>query len=60
MARRKKSITQLKEPHVKESQEPLWLQIVVSLWIVGVLIWFFSDYKIQEWLAMIFADLFGQ
>lgn len=36
---------------------PLWAQIVAVLWMVGVLLWFFTDPKIQHWLAMMFADL---
>ncbi|MCS7264388.1 MAG: hypothetical protein NZ805_06110 [Armatimonadetes bacterium] len=60
MARRRKVIIQPKEQQVKEPKVPLWLQIFISLWMIGVLIGFFSDYKIQQWLAMMFADLFGQ
>jgi hypothetical protein len=25
--------------------------------MVGVLIWFFTDFKIQQWLVMMLADL---
>ncbi|MEZ8221614.1 hypothetical protein GG496_001784 [Candidatus Fervidibacteria bacterium JGI MDM2 JNZ-1-D12] len=43
----------------KEKQVPLWLQVAISLWMLGILVWFFVDPKIQRWLAMMLADLFG-
>ncbi|MGQ9461591.1 MAG: hypothetical protein ACUVTP_00735 [Candidatus Fervidibacter sp.] len=43
-----------------ELKMPLWVQVVVAVWMVGILIWFFSDFKIQQWLEMMLADLFGR
>jgi len=52
MARRRKPLAQ------QETQGlPLWAQIAVVLWMLGVLVWFFSDYKIQQWLAVVISDL---
>ncbi len=39
---------------------PLWVQIVAVLWMVGVLLWFFTDPKIQRWLATMLAEILGQ
>jgi hypothetical protein len=36
---------------------PLWVQGLAVAWMVGVLLWFFTDFKIQQWLAMMLADL---
>jgi len=55
MARRKRATVQ-----PREQQVPLWLQVAVSLWMLGVLLWFFADHKIQQWLAMMLADLLGR
>jgi len=55
MARRKRVTVQ-----PREQQVPLWLQVAVSLWMLGVLLWFFADHKIQQWLAMMLADLLGR
>jgi hypothetical protein len=44
----------------KEQQVPIWLQAVISLWMLGILVWFFTDHKIQQWLAMMMADLLGR
>lgn len=44
----------------KVSSLPLWAQVIAALWMVGVLIWFFADPKIQSWLTMLFADLLGR
>jgi ABC-type long-subunit fatty acid transport system fused permease/ATPase subunit len=52
MARRRKASAQ------QETQGlPLWAQIAVVLWMVGTLVWFFSDHKIQQWLAAMISDL---
>ncbi|MFA0744994.1 MAG: hypothetical protein LASZOEIN_001797 [Candidatus Fervidibacter sp.] len=52
MARRRKALAQ------PETQGlPLWAQIAVVLWMVGTLVWFFSDHKIQQWLAAMISDL---
>ncbi|GBC98761.1 hypothetical protein HRbin17_01275 [bacterium HR17] len=38
---------------------PLWAQLVAALWMVGVLVWFFTDPKIQRWLTDMVAGLLG-
>jgi len=55
MARRKSTKVQ-----PKEQQVPFWLQVAVSLWMIGALVWFFSDPKIQQWLTVMLADLLGR
>ncbi|MCS3920580.1 hypothetical protein Q2T83_08980 [Fervidibacter sacchari] len=52
MARRRKPLAQ-QERHGL----PLWAQVVIVLWMIGALIWFFSDHKIQQWLAAMISDL---
>ncbi|MCS7187335.1 MAG: hypothetical protein N3B10_09700 [Armatimonadetes bacterium] len=55
MAKRKRKTVQ-----PKEQQMPLWFQAMISLWMLGTLIWFFADQKIQQWLTMMLADLLGR
>ncbi|MFN4179562.1 MAG: hypothetical protein ACK4I8_04565 [Armatimonadota bacterium] len=55
MARRKRA-----EVEPREQRVPLWLQVTISLWMLGVLVWFFTDHKIQQWLTMMLADLLGR
>jgi len=55
MAWGRKEAVQPKKPQIK-----FWLQVLVSLWMVGVLIWFFTDHKIQQWLSIMLADLLGR
>ena len=52
MARRRRPLTQ-QERHGLS----LWAQIAIVLWMLGVLVWFLSDYKIQQWLAAMVSDL---
>lgn len=40
----------------KQSLSP-WVQGLAIAWMIGTLIWFFTDFKIQQWLAMMLADL---
>lgn len=52
MARRPKET-----PQQSEQSLPLWVQGLAIVWMIGVLIWFFTDFKIQQWLAMMLVDL---
>jgi hypothetical protein len=52
MARRPKEA-----PQQGRQSLPLWVQGLAVAWMVGVLLWFFTDFKIQQWLAMMLADL---
>lgn len=43
--------------HQRNRRFPFWAQIIVAFWMIGVLVWFFSDPKIQHWLAAMLSDL---
>jgi hypothetical protein len=52
MARRPKEAPQQRE----QSLSP-WVQGLAIAWMIGTLVWFFTDFKIQQWLVMMLADL---
>ncbi len=55
MARQKKPIAAVEQGYL-----PFWVQVLLALWMVGVLVWFFADPKVQGWLTMMLADLLGR
>jgi len=52
MARRPKEA-----PKQREQSLSPWVQGLAIAWMIGTLVWFFTDFKIQQWLVMMIADL---
>lgn len=59
MARRRKPTREETKPVLPEWVK--WtLEGLAVIWMLGVLVWFFSDTKIRAWLSVMVADLLSR